>query len=224
MPLRKIVEKYEPNDGSTYFGAVGDAWVDLTTGNLHLGDGATDGGDTVIVSKSNGTVTVPGAIIGAQGVGSTGGYTFGGTEAGADTGMFSPTDGQVDLYANGVEVLALTAGQVGVYGSIVNQTSNTAVSTTYMYDNSTNPLTVAPAGTVTFANFSGMLIVNDTGPGNCELWLCGGGTPGVRIANTAVASNTLTYVGGGTIGYRWTNNSGASGPFTFTAIRTRSHG
>ena len=223
MSMRKNVNKYETNDGSTYFGLVGDSWIDLQTGALHLGDGETPGGDTVITAEANGTITVPGALIGAQGVGATGGYTFGGTEASADTGMFSPVDGQVDFYANGVEVMAITAGQIGVIGSIVNQTSNTAVTSTYMYDNSVNPLTVAPSGTVTFARFSGMLIVDDTAGGNVEMWICGASN-GVKIANTAVSTNTLTYVGSSTVGYVWTNNSGASGPFTFTAIRTRAHG
>ena len=47
-------------------------------------------------------------FLAAQGTGSVGGFSFSGNEDGLDTGMFSPTDGQLEFYANSDR-----AGQVG---------------------------------------------------------------------------------------------------------------
>ena len=47
-------------------------------------------------------------FLAAQGDGSVGGFSFSGNEDGLDTGMFSPTDGQLEFYSN-----ATRAGQVG---------------------------------------------------------------------------------------------------------------
>jgi hypothetical protein len=40
-----------------------------------------------------------------QGTGATGGYTFSGNEGSGDTGMFSPTDGDLNLYSQGNQVI-----------------------------------------------------------------------------------------------------------------------
>jgi len=231
MAMRKIIEKYEPMDGATYIGAVGDAWVDTVTGNLHLGDGTNPGGNTMLYYDTNGNVTFPddvliatgGQILASQGTGPTGGYTFGGNEGGSDTGMFSPADGDLRFYSNAVQVARMSSGNVEIDGSLYCGASNATVGTTYGWDVSGQLKTVANGGTVNFPNFSGSITINDTAGGNVEMWLAGGGVNGVKLGNTKPTTNTVTY-NAGIVGYTWTNNSGGTGPFTFAAVRTRAHG
>ena len=59
-------------------------------------------------TSSNGASLYAHQYLAAQGDGSVGGFSFSGNEGGLDTGMFSPTDGQLEFYSN-----ADRAGQVG---------------------------------------------------------------------------------------------------------------
>jgi len=228
MSLRLFNNKYEPMGGTDYVGGIGDLWVDLVTGLLHFSDGMNPGGNTVVYTNNANITTIPddlfvyGTIYASQGSATNGGYTFI-NEGGADTGMYSPGDGDLRFYSQGNPALRIPpgAGNVTIYGSIYQAYGNTHVGTTYAYDVSGQKLTVSNGGTVNFPNFSGSIVVNDQNGGNVEYWLAGGGAGAtVRIANTRPSNNTLTY-NAGLSGYVWTNNSGGTGPFTFAPIRMR---
>jgi hypothetical protein len=81
--------------------------------------------------------------------------------------------------------------------------------------------------TVDFPNFSGMIIVNNTGStGQVMMTICGGGSVGIlgySGTGTPHKTGTVSSVGG-INGYRWTNDSGATDTFSFVAIKTRSSG
>jgi hypothetical protein len=78
-------------------------------------------------------------------------------------------------------------------------------------------LNVASGGTVDFANFSGMIIVNNWNQGSVSLWIAGGGTY-TLVAGIAAYYGSLSFTAGL---YRWTSNSPSTHTYTFTAIRTR---
>jgi hypothetical protein len=78
-------------------------------------------------------------------------------------------------------------------------------------------LNVASGGTVDFANFSGMIIVNNWNQGSVSLWIAGGGTY-TLVAGIAAYYGSLSFTSGL---YRWTSNSPSTHTYTFTAIRTR---
>lgn len=82
---------------------------------------ATDGsaGD-VVVTDGAGTLSfatlsylplsggeLTGKLLAVQGAGTAGGYSFGGTEGGADTGMFSNADGVLDFYADNNKIVTI---------------------------------------------------------------------------------------------------------------------
>ena len=115
------------------------------------------------------------------------------------------------------------AGNLAVTGSIYCNAAPSAAGTTYGWDVSGQNVSVLNNGTVNFPNFSGTITVNNIGNGCVEFWLAGGGVPGVRVANTAATSNTVTY-NAGILGYKWTNLTGGTQTFTFAAVRTRAHG
>lgn len=72
--------------------------------------------------RENGTTVVPGKILGAEGSGTAGGYSFY-ADGNYDTGMFSPSDGVLNLYSNNVQTMNLTSNQVTTnLAFIVNNT------------------------------------------------------------------------------------------------------
>ena len=231
MAMRKIVEKYEPMDGDLYIGNKGDLWVNLDDGTIHISDTVNPGGNTVAYWDTNNITSLPGelnvagqVLAGQSGPsGNTGGYSFNGNEGGNDTGMFSTTDGDLRFYSNATQVVRMTAGNLAVTGSIYCNAAPSAAGTTYGWDVSGQNVSVLNNGTVNFPNFSGTITVNNIGNGCVEFWLAGGGSPGVRVANTAATSNTVTY-NAGILGYKWTNLTGGTQTFTFAAVRTRAHG
>jgi hypothetical protein len=80
-------------------------------------------------------------------------------------------------------------------------------------------LNVASGGTVDFANFSGMIIVNNWNQGSVSLWIAGGGTY-TLVAGIAAYYGSLSFTSGF---YRWTSNAPSTMTYTFTAIRTRTN-
>ena len=108
-------------------------------------------------------------------------------------------------------------------GLTVNGTPNTQPT----IDTSINAGSYANNATVDFANFSGMIIVNNTGTtGQVMTVICGGGSLavlGYSGTSTPHKTGTISYVAG-ISGYRWTNDSGATDTFSFLAMRTRTSG
>lgn len=97
------------------------------------------------------------------------------------------------------------------------------VGNTYI-DTSSKDASYANGATVHFPNFSGMIIVNNTGStGQVMMTICGGGSVGVLgYSGTGLPHKTGTISSNGTNnGYTWVNDSGATDTFCFAAIRTR---
>lgn len=100
------------------------------------------------------------------------------------------------------------------------------VGNTYI-DTSSTDASYANGAAVHFPNFSGMLIVNNTGTtGQVMMVICGGGSVGVLgYSGTGLPHKTGTVSTNGAIsGYTWVNDSGATDTFNFAAIRTRATG
>jgi len=94
-----------------------------------------------------------------------------------------------------------------------------AYSSGYHMDTTPSQIAVANGGTINFANFSGMVVMNNHSSGGVTIYLMGAGL------TTAVASNgtqvgTMAY-NGAISGYTWTNNSGGTNIFGAAIIRTR---
>ena len=90
---------------------------------------------------------------------------------------------------------------------------------TAQISNASYSVNVANGGTIDFANFSGMIIVNNWSSGAVGVFICGGGVVAL-VSSVATGYGNVTYyspVGG----YRWTSNSGTTHTYSFTAIRTR---
>jgi hypothetical protein len=54
MAIRSVITKFEPINPNTHPGFAGELWVDNITGTLHLGDGATPGGQAALTYNFNG--------------------------------------------------------------------------------------------------------------------------------------------------------------------------
>lgn len=96
---------------------------------------------TAYLPKSGGTLT--GKLNAAQGAGTTGGYSFGGTEGGADTGMFSNADGILDFYADNIKIVTVTTSGVTSTQAITlpgNPTSNLQAATKQYVDSAVGAL------------------------------------------------------------------------------------
>ena len=135
-------------------------------------------------------------------------------------------DGLNDYYAvNGDSGLVfdastneLTAGKL----STANMINTGAAGTTYVADRSGTTAAYINSSTVSWSNFSGMIIVNrqDGSSGNVALWLCGGNSVSKLGDSYANESGTIAYTTA-TNGYTWTNDTGVTVTCGFTAIRTR---
>jgi hypothetical protein len=122
------------------------------------------------------------------------------------------------IYGNVTIDSTATANTVNANSIYITTTSpgTNYIDTTYSnasYNNS---------ATVNFPNFSGMIIVNNTGAtGVVSMWLCGGGSA-TPVANSGVSGGTGTVAyNSGITGYIWTNNTGGTITASFAAIRTR---
>jgi hypothetical protein len=142
-------------------------------------------GNTTIV----GTANVVGKILAAQSTGTSGGgFSFGGTEGGNDSGMFSPSDGEVHFYANNVDVgeftqsaftikqpTYLTAINQGSTGNLVYFNASTG-ELTYASDNALTPTSIANgAYSLSIQSTEGLLVHNGSG---------------IQLANGAIIKDT----------------------------------
>ena len=149
--------------------------------------------------KSGGTLT--GKLNAAQGAGTTGGYSFGGTEGGNDTGMFSNADGILDFYSNNIKIVTVTTGGVTSTQAITlpgNPTSNLQAATKQYVDSAVgalnnfsgnyNDLTNKP--TVATSAYIGTTLVSfDRASGNLTL-------TGVSIDGNAATVTNGVYTSG----------------------------
>ena len=111
-------------------------------------DRIANGSYAMTIAGDDGLVTAPAKILAAQSSGTVnGGFSFSGNEGGGDTGMFSPTDGQLSLYSNDVEMMRLVRDEtIQLYnsdlylrnGSTVKDTGGGALAFGYQAGNDGN--------------------------------------------------------------------------------------
>lgn len=132
----------------------------------------------------------------------------------------------------------LNTTRINVGNSTVNTTiTSNLVTTTQvkfagaagfpLLDTSGQDASYANGAQVHFPNFSGVVVVNNTGTtGQVMMVLCGGGSVAVLdYSGTGIPHKTGTIYSNGTIsGYTWVNDSGATDTFTFAVIKTRNTG
>jgi hypothetical protein len=113
---------------STQFSNI--AYYDPATGELAYGSIAelapyelSRGGYTWMID-TNGNFTAPtgSQFLASQGTGATGGYSFT-LDGGLDTGMFSPSDGELAFYSNGDEVISANTSAVQIYQPLTLSTA-----------------------------------------------------------------------------------------------------
>lgn len=120
--------------------------------------------------------------------------------------------------ATGVQSLALrltSTQSVEVGGTIY---SNAVPATFWNYDSSGATLALTTNQVVTFANFSGSVLVNCYNSGTVTQYLCGGGgAPLVAGSSKVTATGTMQAISGG-----YTFTASETGDHSFYVIRTRS--
>jgi hypothetical protein len=86
-------------------------------------------------------------------------------------------------------------------------------------DSSGSFVTLANNAYVDFPAMSGMIIVNNTGTGAVQVFICGGGNT-ASLGAVVNVTGTMTH-SPGVGGYRFTNNTGSSWTFAFQVLKTR---
>lgn len=110
--------KHEGVDGTVVTGLVRNAG----TSDYYLFDNIAIGDQANLTSNliTQGSMSANGAslyakqFLASQGDGSNGGYSFSGNEGGLDTGMFSPTDGELQFYSNAVKTFSSNGASFNV--------------------------------------------------------------------------------------------------------------
>ena len=111
---------YNPDSKEVTYGSMADLRPDRIA----------NGAYSMWISDIDGLVTAPGKIIAAQSEGTfNGGFSFSGNEGGADTGMFSPSDGILSLYSNDQEYFRLDQNTGYNYTYVPLQLQNGSVLT-----------------------------------------------------------------------------------------------
>jgi hypothetical protein len=167
--------------GSSTFsgGVIFDSNGNFTANNITANNASISNTLTVTnkITSTNGDIESGGKVLAAQSVGTaTGGFSFTGTEGARDSGMFSPADGEVHLYANGVDVVEydqsgfeikkptyLTAINKATTLNLVYYNASTG-ELTYDVDNALTPAQISNgAFSLTISDTNGMLVTNGAG-------------------------------------------------------------
>lgn len=223
-----------PNTGNTYdLGNTTNTWRNLYVGNsvtatnasftninaTSLNVGANVNLSTTRINVGNSTVN---AVVNSSSIVT-------------NNGIFTTVNAtSVNIGAN----VNLSTTTVSVGNSTVNTTiTSNLVTTTQvkfagaagfpLLDTSGQDASYANGAEVHFPNFSGMIIVDNTGTtGQVMMAICGGGSVAVLgYSGTGTPHKTGTIYSNATItGYTWVNDSGATDTFTFAAIKTRNAG
>lgn len=89
----------------------------------------------------------------------------------------------------------------------------------YTLDSAGSFATLTNGAYVDFNSMSGMIIVNNTGTGAVQVFICGGGNT-ASLGFVVNSTGTMTH-SPGVGGYRFTNNTGSTWTFAFQVFRTR---
>ena len=125
--------------------------------------------------------------------------------------------GHMTFYTDTVERMRITStGTIQVNNTIVSYTGASGAPTT---DTSVSFTSLANGAYLDFPSMSGMILVNNTGTGAVQAFLCGGGNVlslGYVVNNTGNMAHSP-----GVGGYRFTNNTGSTWIFSFQVFKTR---
>lgn len=207
---RSTVSGRTPNTTSssnTTFIATGELAINLTDKKLFSSDGTNliEFGSGTPVYDENGTLLTNTYITSTD----LTALTVSPTPASSNTyDLGGSSNKWRDVYISGDVIMSGTVGN------------------TYI-DTSSTDASYANGAQVHFPNFSGMVVVNNTGTtGQIMMVICGGGSVGVLgYSGTGLPHKTGTmYANGTNNGYTWVNDSGATDTFNFAAIRTRTTG
>lgn len=215
------------NSGNTTFIDTGELALNLADGKLFTSNGAglIEFGTGTPVYDANGTLltntymtyVTMGALTTNVAPASDNGVNLGSILYRFNEGYFSTVrvgNTSVNTVVSGNSVTTTKINFTGAAGAPI-------------LDTSTQDASYANGAQVHFPNFSGMVIVDNTGTtGQVALFLCGGGSVGtLGYSGTSLPHKTGTMYANGTIsGYTWVNDSGATDTFTFAAIKTRNTG
>jgi len=213
-------------NGGTNASSAGIASFNNITG--YTASGATGTTSTNLVFSTSPSITTP-TIVGDQTL-STGNVVISTTGKGITTGSSIP----LGFGTNG----STSIGNLGTSGNLsmpgFNQTSTSLIALTYAtlaptptFDGATCSVTVSSGNSIDFgANFSGLILVCDSGFSGCNaLLLCGGGGTQVISNSTTTAYFTNTSASGD---YRFYSSGGSyklfasarSTVFKVTSFRT----
>ncbi len=185
----------------------------LVNGNTDLGNIANitiDGGSNNQVLKTDGTGNLSWATINNSSI------------INGNSNVTVASNSNVTISVNGVSnVVTVSNNSLNTSGNI-SLTGNASAS---YIDTSDNNASYSNGSTVNFPNFSGMIIVNNTGStGMVDLWLCGGGST-AKLGSSGNTGQTGNIAYNGSItGYTWTNDTGITITVSFAKIKTRNLG
>ena len=109
-----------------------------------------------------------------------------------------------------------TVGQLTVSGTIATTSTPT---TFWNYDSSASTITLTLGQEITFADFSGSVLVNCHVSGTVTQYLCGGGSTPIAIGSSKVTATGTMASASGASGYTFTATE--AGIHSFYVIRTR---
>jgi hypothetical protein len=129
----------------------------------------------------------------------------------------------LEMFWSGAKRVTITSAGAATFSSSVTVTGGAFQSNItpggYTLDSAGSFVTLADGSFVDFPAMSGMIIVNNTGTGALQVFICGGGNT-ASLGNVVNVTGTMTH-SPGVGGYRFTNNTGSSWAFAFQVFRTR---
>ena len=246
---QNFVEKLGGTHVENFIGDPGMIFYDPNTGELRLGTGdnaggislfkalasnfgvSADGGNTIpsgfnVITYDGGNATSPFNIY--EVLDGNTSITTGGFDASAQYVFTNTISFSNTINVNGIKA----AGVLGTAGQVLSSTGYNTVWTNTLNYHGAAPAVIANSGaaeipvvnggTVTIANFSGMLLVNDHNSGGVAVYIAGGGAGFTTLmANTRSDFATSLDYNMAADGYDWVNSTNLNGPFTFTVIKTR---
>lgn len=196
------------------------------TGNI-VANNLLVNGDTDLGNISN--VTIDGGSNGqaltTDGNGNLSWTTFNTTNtiSNGNSNVSVSANSNVNISVNGVSnVVTISDVSLSTNG---NLSLNGNVSSSSYVDVTDSNASYSNSSTVNFPNFSGMIVVNNTGStGMVDLWLCGGGST-AKLGSSGNTGQTGNIAYNGNItGYTWTNDTGNTITVSFAKIKTRNLG
>ena len=121
--------------------------------SANINNNGTSGSNIITVSsdfESTGNLISLRKVLAAQSTGTVnGGFSFGGTEGNYDSGMFSPSDGEVHLYANNTDVAEFTSSTFKIkQATYLTGLANTQTANIIYFDATTGQLSYGRANDI----------------------------------------------------------------------------